>query len=82
MTVDGEALREQYLVAIEQEIVSGRRRLSEARHRGGDRESRRAEAVAAVADVTLDWLEAERDRLRAGGAFDEAAARRLLARQG
>jgi hypothetical protein len=64
--------------AIEHEIASGRRRLAEGRDREGHGGSSRADAVAAIADVTLDWLEAERDRLLAGGTFDEAEARRLL----
>lgn len=75
---DRDELREQYLAAIEQEIESGRRRLADAREHLGSDAPDRARATAAIADVTLDWLIAERDRLRAGGAFNEEAARRLL----
>ena len=80
MSADREALREQYLAALEHEIVSARSRLDAARDVLGPDAPPRAEAVAAVADVTLEWLEEERDRLRVGGAFDEAEARRLLER--
>jgi hypothetical protein len=79
MTGDREALREQYLAALEHEITSARGRLSTAREGLGLDAPPRTQAIAAVAEVTLEWLETERDRLRAGGAFDEDAARRLLA---
>ena len=39
---------------------------------------RRAKTLAAISDVTLEWLEGERDLLRAGGDFDEEGARRFL----
>jgi hypothetical protein len=74
---DPYALREQYLAAIEHELAEGRDRLDRARASGATSPAR-ARAVAAIADVNLQWLEAERDRLRAGGPFDEAAARRFL----
>jgi hypothetical protein len=71
-------LRKEYLAAIEQEIVYGEARLAKAREQlDGDAPSR-ARTLAAISDVTLEWLETERDRLRAGGEFDEAAARRFL----
>ena len=38
----------------------------------------RTKTLAAISDVTLEWLEAERERLRTGGPFDEDAARRFL----
>jgi hypothetical protein len=78
MTADRETLREQYLAAIEREIDSAQSRLADARERLGSDAPHRARATAAIADMTLDWLIAEPDRLRAGGAFDEEAARRLL----
>jgi hypothetical protein len=81
MTADRETLREQYLAAIEHEITDGRSRLNEAR-RHGRNASKRGRALAAISDVTLDWLEAERDRVRAGEAFDEEAARRFLGKAG
>jgi hypothetical protein len=78
MTADRVVLREQYLAAIEYEIATAEGRLTDARARVTDSASRRAEALVAISDVTLDWLKKERDRLRAGGAFDEAAARWFL----
>jgi hypothetical protein len=78
MTADHEAIRAKYLAAIELEIVSGQSRLAAARERFGSDAPDHAKATAAIADVTLEWLIAERDRLRAGGAFDEEAARRFL----
>jgi hypothetical protein len=76
---DVETLREQYLAAIEHEIAQGRARLSHARHRIGEEAPPRVQALAAISDVTLEWLTAERDRLRSGGALDENEARRFLA---
>jgi hypothetical protein len=70
-----EALRQEYLAAIEQEISEGKARLAKARAQIDDARAR----GLAVSDFTLDWLVSERDRLRAGGEFDEAAARRFLA---
>jgi hypothetical protein len=78
MPTDREALREEYLAAIEREIAQAQGRLASARERLGSDVPHRARTAAAVADVTLEWLIAERDRLRAGGTFDEEAARRLL----
>lgn len=78
MTTEREALRAQYLAAIEREIVKGGARLTEARERLDDDPPRRAQALAAISDVTLEWLAAERDRVRAGGAVDEEEAHRLL----
>jgi hypothetical protein len=78
VTTDREALREQYLAALDREIVEGEVRLTQARERLDDEAPRRVQALAAISDVTLEWLAAERDRVRAGGPFDEAAARRLL----
>lgn len=78
MTADREALREQYLAAIDHEIAEGRARLGRARNALDDDAPRRAKTLAAISNVTLDWLEAERDRIRAGHAFDEEAARLFL----
>ncbi len=78
MTTDREALREQYLAALDREIVDGGVRLTQARERLDDEAPRRVQALAAISDVTLEWLAAERDRVRAGGPFDEDEARRLL----
>jgi hypothetical protein len=78
MPTDHEALRRQYLAALDQEIASAESRRSDARERLDSDAPQRARASAAIADVTLDWLIAERDRLRAGGTFDEEAARRLI----
>jgi hypothetical protein len=74
---DALALRERYLDAIEREIAEGRARLNRALA-GRENTSSRAKVLAAIADVNLVWLEAERERVRAGEPFDEAAARRLL----
>jgi hypothetical protein len=78
MPTDHEALRAQYVAAIEREIASAESRLAAARDRLGSDAPDRAKATAAIADVTLEWLIRERDRLRAGGAFDEEAARQFL----
>jgi hypothetical protein len=75
---DPAALREQYLAAIEHELAEGSARLKSARAARGASASSRADVLAAIAEVNLDWLEAERDRIRAGGALDEASARGLL----
>lgn len=79
MSGDLEALREQYLAAIEHEISEGRSRLDGARDRLGHDAPPRAQALAAISGVTLDWLTTERDRLRAGGSFDVDGARQFLA---
>lgn len=63
-------LREQYLAALDQEILNAeedRAEIDAARARG-----------LAVSDFMLGWLLSERDRVRAGGGFDEAFARRFL----
>jgi hypothetical protein len=73
-----DSLREQYLAAIENEILHGELRLANAREQIGEQTPGRARSLAAISDVTLEWLVTERDRLRAGGEFDEAAARRFL----
>ena len=78
MTAERDALRERYLAALEREITEGSTRLTQARDRLDDDAPRRAKALAAISDVTLEWLAAERDRVRAGGVFDETAARRFL----
>jgi hypothetical protein len=78
VSADREALREEYLAAIEQEIVYGEARLEKARERIDDDAPTRARTLAAISDATLGWLIAERGRLRAGGQFDEAAARHFL----
>jgi hypothetical protein len=75
---DHDAVRKQYLAAIEQEIDSAQSRLADADARLDSDAPDRVRATVAIANVTLDWLIAERDRLRAGGTFDEEAARRLL----
>jgi hypothetical protein len=82
VAADRDALREQYLAAIEHEIIEGKARLARARGRLGDDAPRRARTLVAVSDVTIEWLAAERDRLRAGGPFDEDAARRFLGQAG
>lgn len=79
MAGDHEALREQYLAAIEHELSEGQARLTHARARLGEDPPRRAQALVAISDVTLEWLTTERDKLRAGGSFDAAEARRFLA---
>ncbi len=78
MTTDPESLREQYLAALDREIVEGEGRLTQARERLDDDAPRRVQALAAISGVTLEWLADERDRVRAGGPFDEAGARHLL----
>jgi hypothetical protein len=78
VSADDDALRKQYLAAIEQEIAYGEARLAKARERLDDDAPRRARTLAAISGVTLEWLVVERDRLRAGGEFEEAAARRFL----
>ena len=75
---DREALRERYLAALEQEMIDGEMRLAQARTRLDDDAPRRARALAASSDLTIEWLAAERDRLRGGGAFDEDVARQFL----
>jgi hypothetical protein len=71
-------LREDFLAAIEREIADGQRRLGDAREHLDEAAPRRVQALTAIADVTLESLIAERDRLRAGAPFDEDAARRFL----
>jgi len=78
VTAERDALRERYLAAIEREITEGVARLTQARERLDDDAPRRAKALAAISDVTLEWLAAERDRLRAGGTFDVDDARTFL----
>jgi hypothetical protein len=78
MPTEDEALRERFRASIEREIASAQSRLVDAGERLGSDAPDRARATAAIANVTLEWLIAERDRLRAGGAFDEEAARQLL----
>jgi hypothetical protein len=82
MSADGDALRKEYLAAIEQEIASGEARLAKARDRLDEDAPSRARTLAAISGVTLEWLVTERDRLRAGGEFDEAAARSFLDARG
>jgi hypothetical protein len=67
-----------YLAALDQEISEAKARLAQARTRLHEDANARIRALAAISDSTLEWLEAERDRLRAGGQFDEAAARSFL----
>jgi hypothetical protein len=73
-----DGLRDEYLAAIEKEIVYGRARLAKASEHLDEHAPRRARTLAAISGVTLEWLVAELDRLRAGGPFDEAAARSFL----
>jgi hypothetical protein len=78
VTTDRDALRKEYLAAIEQEISEGKARLAQASEQLDDDAPRRARTLAAISGVTLEWLISERNRLRAGGEFDEADARRFL----
>jgi hypothetical protein len=73
---DDGTLRERYLAAIEGEIIAARIRLERARERMGDHMAR-DERIALVED-TLAALETDRERLRAGEAYDEDEARALL----
>ena len=61
---DRDALREQYLSAIEREIIEGEARLTEARERLGNDAPRRAKTLAAISDVTLDSSQVPQSRLR------------------
>jgi hypothetical protein len=72
------SIRERYLAAIENEILHGELRLANARDQMDEQTPGRARSLAAISDLTLGELVAERDRIRAGGEFDEAAARRFL----
>lgn len=69
-----DALRQEYLAAIEQEISEEKARLAKAR---AQIDAARARGLA-VSNFGLGWLVSERDRVRAGDEFDEAAARRFL----
>jgi len=75
---EDDALRRRYLAVIEREIREATERLAQVHGRLDDDAPRRARTLAAISDVTREWLAAERDRLRAGGTFDETEARRLL----
>jgi hypothetical protein len=78
VSADRDALRKTYLAAIEQEISEGTARLTQARKRLDLDASSRARELAAISGITLEGLVAERDRLRAGGEFDEVTALRFL----
>ena len=72
-----DALRVAYLTGLEDEIGNARWRLSEALRRMSDHETPRLQALVAIASVTLDSLEAERDRAQDGGRLSEPEAMKV-----